>query len=77
MQITKNIFRGGKITDLNEIKRLATERKSIVVGAGYGYFVRPAAFILQWPLAMILRYSIYYSVHNSEITDVEFEEKSN
>jgi hypothetical protein len=73
MRISKNISLGGKITDLNEIQRLASERKSLIVRMGGSYFVRPAAFIIGWPMNLILRTELYYSVKDSDITDIKFE----
>jgi len=75
MQVSKNIWRGGLITDLNELPKLAEQRKSVVLTLGGKVnFVRPAAFILQWSLAMVLNHKIYYAVKNSDIADVEFDE---
>lgn len=68
--ISKNFNKGGQITDLNEIVRLASEKKSIVIRDQ----VRPAAFIQNWMLRDILKSKIYYAINDNEITEIEFEE---
>ena len=72
-KVSKNICKGGRIDDLNELVKLAKARKSVVVISGCGTYVRPAAFMIHWPLAMILRHSIYYAIRDSDIIDVEFQ----
>jgi len=75
MKVSKNIYKGGQITDLNEIKKLAEEKKSVVIAGAFGYWVKPAGWVMHWSLAMILRFKIFYAVKESEITEVEFETK--
>lgn len=75
MKISKNIHLGGIIEDLNELVRLAKDKKSVVV-----YYtpnlcsIRPAAFIIQWSIAMIINHKIHYAIHERDITPIEFEE---
>lgn len=76
MKVSKNIYRGGLITDINEIQRLALEKKSVVLRLGAQHLVRPAAFILGWPLFMILKADLYYSVRVQDLLDVDFEDLS-
>jgi hypothetical protein len=64
MQITKNIIRGSLIEDLNELVQLAKYKESVVAYMGGSYFVRPAAFMLNWPLSTILRTKIYHALKN-------------
>jgi hypothetical protein len=66
MRVSKNISRGKEIVDLNEIPRLALEKRSVVVGMNkYTHYVRPAAFMLMWPLNQILKIKLYYAVKNA------------
>jgi hypothetical protein len=62
MKVSKNISRGEEITDLREIKRLALNRESVVMSRGQFHWVRPAAFILGWPLNEILNTKLFYSI---------------
>lgn len=74
MQITKNVWKGGEITDLNELVELSRQKKSVVLRTGDFFSVRPAAFIIQWSIAMIINHKIYYGIHERDIAVVEFEE---
>jgi len=68
-KISKNIYKGEQILDIQEIIRLANEGKSIVQKANYTnrmYIVRPAAFYLNWPLRLILAYKFYYAIKIKE-----------
>lgn len=60
MKVSKNRWRGARIDDLNELVILAKCRESVVISKGNVHFVRPAAFVIQWPLAMILNNKIYH-----------------
>lgn len=74
MKVSKNYYRGGEITDLNEIVRLANNKESVVLEiAGKFNILRPASFILGMQLNYILRNKVYYSYHKDQITEVEFE----
>lgn len=58
--VSKNMKRGAQITDLNELVQLAEDKCSVVIYMNrYTFYVRPAAFILNWQLCMILRVRIY------------------
>ncbi|MCK5600303.1 hypothetical protein KAR91_00365 [Candidatus Pacearchaeota archaeon] len=74
MKVSKNIYKGGEILDLRVLKTLAEEKKSVVVRQGGGYKVLPAAWVMHWSFAQILRSPVYYSSKESEITEVDFEE---
>lgn len=73
MRVSKNIHKGGRITDLNELVKMANEKKSVVVMLGHTHFIRPAAFMLNWTVAQILRTQLFYAIHESEIQNPEFE----
>jgi hypothetical protein len=62
MKVSKNRWRGSKIEDLNELIQLAQDKQSIVIGMGNIHFVRPAAWVIQWPLQMILNRSVYHAL---------------
>jgi hypothetical protein len=62
MNVTKNIETGDRITSLDYLMSLARERKSVVVYVGGAHFVRPAAFVVNWPLSMIVRMRFYHAV---------------
>lgn len=62
MKVSKNIERGEPITSLDFLMTLARERKSVVVYVGGNHFVRAAAFIVNWPLSMIVRMKFYHAV---------------
>ncbi len=62
MKITENIERGERITSLDFLMTLARQRKSVVVYVGGGHFVRPAAFIVNWSLAMVDRMKFYHAI---------------
>ena len=55
-------IRDGKITDFNDLFELADAKKSVIWVAGFRArkdFVRPAAFFLQWSLAMLKNTELY------------------
>lgn len=62
MKVSKNIRRGSLIEDLNELVQLAQDGCAVVVYMGGSHFVRPAAFMLNWPLSVILRTKIYHAL---------------
>lgn len=62
MKVSKNMRRGALITDLNELVQLAQDRQSVVIFAGGSHYIRPAAFILNWQLSMVLRMKIYHAL---------------
>lgn len=54
--------RDGRITDFNELFELAAKKKPVIWVTGYRVnrdFVRPAAFFLQWSLAMLKNTRLY------------------
>lgn len=59
---TKNIGVGELITDLRELKTLAEEKKSVAVRGAWGLYVRPAAWMYQWSLAMLMTQRIYKTI---------------
>jgi hypothetical protein len=61
-KVSKNIQKGDEIIDYKVIKSLALNRESIVLTNGKVTFVKPAAFILGWPLSLILNFKFYYSI---------------
>lgn len=65
-QISKNFALGEEITDVREIKRLATERRSIARKVGFlssttGFDIKPAAIFLGWTLRTLLNSKLYYT----------------
>lgn len=62
MKVTKNIEKGDRITSLDYLMTLAREKKSVVVYVGGDHFVRPAAFVVNWPLSMVCRMHFYHAV---------------
>jgi hypothetical protein len=61
--MSSNIAKGGRIEDLSELLWLAENKKSVVVQYGEKHlYVRPAAFLIGWPLKTLSRYSFYYAV---------------
>lgn len=62
MQVTKNIRKGDPITSLDFLMVLAREKKSVVVDCGGWHFVRPAAFMVNRPLSMVVRTKIYHAI---------------
>lgn len=62
MKISKTISRGGEITSLDYLLTLARAKRAVVVQHGNWYWIRPAAFIVNWPLTTILRYKFYHAV---------------
>ena len=61
--ITKNIGKGEKINNLSELIRLAYEGKSVIVKGPWHYWVRPAAFMINWPLYHLSKLSFFYSIN--------------
>lgn len=61
-KITKNIGKGEQISDLKELIWLAHEGKSIVVRGAWGYWVKPAAFMIHWSLCQLSRLQLFYSI---------------
>ncbi len=60
MKVSKNRWRGSRIDDINELVMLAKDKQSVVILQGKEHIVRPAAWIIHWPLAMILNQHIYH-----------------
>lgn len=65
MRVSKNIEKGKEITDLRVLLHLAKERRSVVVTRVHTY-VRPAAWVISWPLREILNYRFYYAVKDTK-----------
>jgi hypothetical protein len=61
--VTKNIGKGEPINDLRELVRLANEKKSIIVYGGWGCYVRPAAFMINWSLGQLAKMRFFYSIN--------------
>lgn len=62
-KISKNLYLGEKITNVEDIRRLALERRSIAWEHSPGYFtIHPAAVIIGWPLRLVLNSKMYYTV---------------
>lgn len=76
MRISKNISRGGLIKNLSELYSLSCERKSVVVYSCGHYYIRPAAFMINWSLRDLLKSKIYYAIKEGEIQDAEFENET-
>lgn len=66
MKVSKNISRGEQIKDLSELYSLACKKRSVVFQRGTFHWVRPAAFLLFWPLAELLKGKVYYAVKEDE-----------
>ena len=64
--VSKNIALGEPITDIRDILRLASERKSVIWKLRLSYFVRPASFFLGWPLIQVMNAKLFYSVKINE-----------
>jgi len=60
--VSKNIGKGEPLQNLNELIRLAYEGKSVIVCGGWGYYVKPAAFMIFWPLYHLSKLKFYYSI---------------
>ena len=60
--VTKNIAQGEQLPTLDELVRLAREGKSVVVGSPYYRYVRPAAFMIRWPLFHLVPLKFYYTI---------------
>lgn len=65
MRVSKNIERGERITSLDFLMTLAREKKSVVVYVGGQLFVRPAGFVVNWPLSLVARMNFYHAVKTS------------
>ncbi len=64
-KVSKNIYKGDLILDIQEIQKLANEGQSIVQEVRYidrKYRVRSAAFYLSWPLRTLLTSKFYYAI---------------
>lgn len=70
-QISKNFYLGEPITDLREIKRLASEKRSVAWYRGATYQVRPAAFILGWQLNMVINAQLFYTIKKMKRNETE------
>lgn len=68
MKVSKNISKGSQITSIDYLVTLAKERKSVVLehGSGFWHSIRPAAFIINWPLITITRFKIFHAVKESD-----------
>lgn len=63
MNASKNIRQGREIKDLRLLSALALERKSVVVKTIHGWvYVRPAEWLLQWPLSEIVKCQFFHSI---------------
>jgi len=60
--VTKNIALGEQVPDLNELIRLAYERKSVIIRGPWGYYIKPAAFMIHWPLYHLSKLKFFYSI---------------
>lgn len=60
--VTKNIGKGEPINDLRELVRLAEEKKSIIMRLGWNWYVRPAAFMINWSLGQLAKMQFFYSI---------------
>lgn len=67
--ISKNFSKGGEITKMDEIVRLANEGKSLILNGQ----IKPAAFAQNWTIKMLLRSKIYYAIDDRLIADIDFE----
>jgi hypothetical protein len=76
LKVSKNMYQGGLIKNLYELKQLAIEGKSVVIEYKNCYkIVRPAAFALGFQLNYAINCNFYYTFRLEDITDIEFEEK--
>jgi hypothetical protein len=60
--VTKNIAQGEPLASLDELVRLARESKSVVVESPYYRYIRPAAFMIHWPLVHLVSLKFYYTI---------------
>lgn len=61
--MSKNIIKGERIDDLKELNWLACNRRSVVVvHGGRELYVRPAAFLVGWPLKTLLKFEFHYAI---------------
>jgi hypothetical protein len=70
-KISKNCYLGEEITDMRQLVDLSKERKSIAFNLGTHTFIRPAAFVIHWSVAMISRFKIYHVINISNINKSE------
>lgn len=73
MRVSKNIHKGGRITDLNQLIAMAKDKKAVIVVLGGHHFIRPAAFMINWSVAQLSKTQLFYAIHESDITNPEFE----
>lgn len=66
MRISKNYIRGERIVDLRVLIYMAQKKESICLVIGTGNYIRPAAFIINWSLAMLVKAEMYYILKSKE-----------
>jgi hypothetical protein len=66
MRVSKNIEKGKQIRDITELFSLSLKKKSVVVQLGEAYFVRPAAFLMEWRLSQLLKAKLFYAHKESD-----------
>lgn len=66
MRISKNYLRGERVVDLRVLLYMAQQKESVCVRIGTHHFIRPAAFMINWSLAMLLKAEMYYIIKSKE-----------
>lgn len=61
-RVSKNYYKGKEIDDLKEIYKLSLTKSSIIVSNNYVNWIKPASFILHWPLAVVMKFRYFYSI---------------
>ena len=61
IKVSKNLYKGELITDFTQLMVLADQKKSVCFHQGWEsiWVIRPASFIINWPLAMLVRMRLY------------------
>lgn len=67
-RVSRNYVTDGRVENFEELLFLADNKKSVAYQMGYTrktWFVRPAAFMVQWPLAQ-LRNMMFFRIKRIE-----------
>lgn len=69
MKVSKNIWKGAEITNLAELQKLAVDGKSVVVKTKFYTYVKPAAFMINWPLCRLLNLTFFHAINKKDFDD--------
>lgn len=67
-RVSRNYVTDGRVKSFEELLSLADKKKSVAYQMGYArrtWFVRPAAFMVQWPLGQ-LRNMVFFRTKRVE-----------